>query len=60
MGFLARVVSDCCVDYSEAHVIALKRYKGFLFDSVELDERPTGGKDWQLQVKPLEALQEHR
>lgn len=37
-GFLAMVVSDCCADYPEAHAIALKRYNGFLFDSVKLDE----------------------
>lgn len=55
-GFLAMVVSDCCADYPEAHAIALKRYNGFLFDSVKLDEIPKHRNAWAAQVKKLEAL----
>lgn len=56
-GFLAVVVSDCCVDYLEAHAITLKRDNGFLFDSVKLDEIPKHRKNWAVQVEQLEALQ---
>ncbi len=56
LGFLAVVVSDCCADYPEAHAMALKRYRGFLFDSVELDEIPERWQDWIAQVEQLEAL----
>lgn len=57
LGFLATVVGDCCADYPEAHAIALKRYRGFLFDCVELEELPKRWKDWMLQLQQLEALQ---
>ena len=55
-GFLAMIISDCCADYPEAHAIALKRYRGFLFDSVELDELPKRWQEWLVQVEQLEAL----
>lgn len=56
LGFLAMVISDCCADYPEAHAIALKRYSGFLFDSVELDELPKRWQEWLVQVEQLETL----
>lgn len=56
LGFLAMVVSDCCADYPEAHAIALKRYKGFLFDGVEWATIPQHWHDWMVQIDQLEAL----
>jgi nicotinamidase-related amidase len=55
LGFLVRVVSDCCADYPEAHAIALKRYRGFLFDAVELQQLPDSWQDWQTQIEQLQA-----
>jgi nicotinamidase-related amidase len=56
LGFLAMVVSDCCADYPEAHAIALKRYRGFLFDCVTLDALPARWKEWIIQLEQLQAL----
>ena len=59
-GFLARVISDCCADYPDAHAIALKRYRGFLFDCVTLDEIPQHLQEWQFQIEQLNTLQHSR
>ncbi|MEW6496117.1 MAG: cysteine hydrolase [Cyanobacteriota bacterium] len=57
LGFLAMVVSDCCADYPEAHAIALKRYRGFLFDCVALDQIPQRLQEWRIQIEQLKSLQ---
>jgi nicotinamidase-related amidase len=55
VGFLAAIVSDCCADYSEAHALALRRYKGFLLDVATLGELPGRNQEWSEQLRRLAA-----
>jgi nicotinamidase-related amidase len=52
-GFLAAIVSDCCADYSEAHALALRRYRGFLLDVATFGELADRKQEWGEQIRRL-------
>lgn len=58
VGFLSAIVSDCCADYSEAHALALRRYKGFLLDVATSGELPDKNQEWAEQIRRLAVEQQ--